>query len=81
MAVLRIAAFDESGKLLGHRVLPIDGLRPGYRHICLRNELNQPQNLATLFVHLSVRDYVSDALAGDLDSSTVYYNYNCNFHY
>ena len=36
----------------------------GFRHISLRNELNQPQNLATVFVHLKVGDYVPDAFAG-----------------
>ena len=36
----------------------------GYRHIGLRNELNQPQNLSTLFVHVGVKDYVPDAFAG-----------------
>lgn len=30
----------------------------------LRNECNQPQGLATLFVHISVTDYIPDAFAG-----------------
>ena len=30
----------------------------------MRNELNQPQNLATLFVHIKVKDYVPDSFAG-----------------
>ena len=36
----------------------------GYRHINLRNECNQPLLLPTLFVHISVKDYVSDIHAG-----------------
>ena len=36
----------------------------GYRHIGLRNECNQPQGAATLFVHISVKDYIPDAFAG-----------------
>ena len=36
----------------------------GYRHVSLRNELNQPQGLATLFVHIKVKDYIIDAFAG-----------------
>ena len=36
----------------------------GYRHVSLRNECNQPQGLATLFVHIRVTDYIPDAFAG-----------------
>ena len=36
----------------------------GYRHIHLRNEMNQPLSLATLFVYIKVGDYVPDAFAG-----------------
>ncbi|XP_041352677.1 1-phosphatidylinositol 4,5-bisphosphate phosphodiesterase beta-1-like [Gigantopelta aegis] len=60
LATLRIGVFEETGKLIGHRVLPVEGLRPGYRHIPLRNENNQPMLLPTLFVHIVVNDYVSD---------------------
>lgn len=54
---------DDSGKLLGHRILPVVGLRPGYRHISLRNESGQPLLLQTLFVHVTVKDYVPDGLS------------------
>ena len=50
LAFIRLAAFEESGRLLGHRVLPVVGLRPGYRHVSLRNESGQPLGLSTLFV-------------------------------
>jgi len=40
----------------------------GYRHIGLRNEFNLPQGVATLFVHIQVKDYIMDAFAG---------NYSC----
>ncbi|XP_074595176.1 1-phosphatidylinositol 4,5-bisphosphate phosphodiesterase classes I and II-like isoform X2 [Brevipalpus obovatus] len=63
LACLRIAAYEESGKLIGHRILPIVGLRPGYRHIALRNESGQPLTLPTLFVHITVKDYVPDGLS------------------
>jgi len=63
LAVLRIAAFEESGnKLIGHRVLPIVGLCPGYRHIPLFNESGQPLHLPCLFVHITVGDYVPNSL-------------------
>ncbi|ESO90162.1 hypothetical protein LOTGIDRAFT_123959 [Lottia gigantea] len=63
LATLRIAVYEETGRLIGHRILPVEGLRPGYRHIPLRNESNQPLLLQTLFVHLSIMDYVPDSMA------------------
>ncbi|XP_074644309.1 1-phosphatidylinositol 4,5-bisphosphate phosphodiesterase beta-1-like isoform X2 [Tubulanus polymorphus] len=63
LAVLRMCVYEETGKLIGFRVLPIEAIRPGYRHIPIRNESNQPNGLATLFVHISVKDYVPDAFA------------------
>ena len=64
LAHLRFCVYDENGKMLGHRVIPVRGLRPGYRHIHLRNEINQPAPLATLFIYLEVRDYVPDDFSG-----------------
>ncbi|KAL1431603.1 hypothetical protein MTO96_002232 [Rhipicephalus appendiculatus] len=61
--VVIVQACDDSGKLLGHRILPVVGLRPGYRHISLRNESGQPLLLQTLFVHVTVKDYVPDGLS------------------
>ena len=55
LACLRIAVYEESGRLLGHRVLPVTGLCPGYRHIVLRNEAGQPLNISTLFVNIMVK--------------------------
>lgn len=63
LACLRIAAFEENGKFIGTRILPVVGLRPGYRHISLRNESLQPLTLPTLFVHITVKDYVPDGLS------------------
>ncbi|XP_050724739.1 1-phosphatidylinositol 4,5-bisphosphate phosphodiesterase classes I and II-like isoform X3 [Eriocheir sinensis] len=64
LATLRIVAYEEGGRVsLGNRVLPIVGLRPGYKHITLRNEAGQPQGLSTLFVHVKVGDYVPHGLS------------------
>jgi len=30
LAVLRIAVFEETGKLIGQRILPLDGLQAGW---------------------------------------------------
>ncbi|XP_033226489.1 1-phosphatidylinositol 4,5-bisphosphate phosphodiesterase classes I and II isoform X2 [Belonocnema kinseyi] len=63
LASIRIAAYEESGKMIGHRVLPVVGLCPGYRHVALRNECGQPLPLANLFLHVIVKDYVPDGLS------------------
>ncbi|XP_052768513.1 1-phosphatidylinositol 4,5-bisphosphate phosphodiesterase beta-1-like isoform X1 [Mya arenaria] len=60
LAVIRIGVYEETGKMIGHRVLSVESLRPGYRHVNLRNECNQPLLLPSLFVHISVKDYVMD---------------------
>lgn len=57
LASIRIAAHEESGRLLGHRVLPVVGLCPGYRHVNLRTELGLPLP-ASLFLLVVVK--VSD---------------------
>lgn len=36
----------------------------GYRHIPLRNECNLPLLMPTVFVHISVKDYVPDDMSG-----------------
>lgn len=66
LASLRIAAYEEVGRsnrLIGYRILPVVGLRPGYRHLPLRNESNQPLTLPTLFLKIDVNDYVPDRLS------------------
>ncbi|XP_036340683.1 1-phosphatidylinositol 4,5-bisphosphate phosphodiesterase classes I and II isoform X5 [Rhagoletis pomonella] len=63
LANIRVAAYEEGGKFLGHRVLPVIGLCPGYRHVNLRTELGQPITLASLFLYIVVKDYVPDDLS------------------
>ncbi|XP_046860364.1 1-phosphatidylinositol 4,5-bisphosphate phosphodiesterase beta-4-like [Xenia sp. Carnegie-2017] len=58
LAVLRIAVYEENGKLIGHRVLPVNSIQPGYRHIKLKSESNQALCLPVLFVHIVTHDYV-----------------------
>ncbi|VDO56108.1 unnamed protein product [Haemonchus placei] len=69
LAVLRFAVYDENGKQLGQRILPLDGLQAGYRHISLRSDTNQTMVLApTLFVHIVIKTYVPDELSGLVDA-------------
>ncbi|XP_012221667.1 1-phosphatidylinositol 4,5-bisphosphate phosphodiesterase classes I and II isoform X2 [Linepithema humile] len=63
LASIRIAAYEDSGRLIGHRVLPVVGLCPGYRHVALRTECGQPLPLANLFLYVIVKDYVPDGLS------------------
>uniref|UniRef100_A0A3P8RGH3 Phosphoinositide phospholipase C n=1 Tax=Astatotilapia calliptera TaxID=8154 RepID=A0A3P8RGH3_ASTCA len=64
LASLRIAAFEEGGKFIGHRIIPVSAIRPGYRYIGLRNEKNQSLILPAVFVYIEVKDYVPDTFAG-----------------
>uniref|UniRef100_A0A0N5C0L9 1-phosphatidylinositol 4,5-bisphosphate phosphodiesterase n=1 Tax=Strongyloides papillosus TaxID=174720 RepID=A0A0N5C0L9_STREA len=67
LAVLRFAVYDENGKQLGQRILPLDGLQAGYRHISLRTETNMATVLPTLFVHIVIKTYVPDEHSGLVD--------------
>uniref|UniRef100_A0A1B6KIL1 1-phosphatidylinositol 4,5-bisphosphate phosphodiesterase n=2 Tax=Graphocephala atropunctata TaxID=36148 RepID=A0A1B6KIL1_9HEMI len=60
LAVLRFGVYDENGKLLGQRILPLDGLQAGYRHISLRTEANFPMSLPMLFCNVELKIYVPD---------------------
>lgn len=60
LAVLRFGVYDENNKLLGQRILPLDGLQAGYRHISLRTEANFPMSLPMLFCNIELKIYVPD---------------------
>lgn len=64
LAVIRIAVFEETGRMIGQRILPLDGLQAGYRHIPLRTEGNFPLSLPTVFCCISLKTYVPEELQG-----------------
>ncbi|KAG8011173.1 1-phosphatidylinositol 4, partial [Nibea albiflora] len=66
LAVLRIAVYDDNNKLIGQRILPLDGLQAGYRHISLRNEGNKPLSLPTIFCQIILKTYndIADVPSG-----------------
>uniref|UniRef100_A0A8C0GMS8 Phosphoinositide phospholipase C n=1 Tax=Chelonoidis abingdonii TaxID=106734 RepID=A0A8C0GMS8_CHEAB len=68
LACLRIAVYEEGGKFIGHRILPVSAIRPGYHYICLRNERNQPLMLPAVFVYIEVKDYVPDTYADVIEA-------------
>ncbi|KAF3707964.1 1-phosphatidylinositol 4,5-bisphosphate phosphodiesterase beta-1 [Channa argus] len=68
LASLRIAAFEEGGKFIGHRIIPVSAIRPGYRYIGLRNEKNQSLILPAVFAYIEVKDYVPDTFADVIEA-------------
>ncbi|CAK9806522.1 1-phosphatidylinositol 4,5-bisphosphate phosphodiesterase [Anthophora plagiata] len=71
LAALRFAVYDESNnKLLGQRIVPLDGLQSGYRHISLRTEANFPMSLPMLFCYIEIKIYVPDGYEGLMDALT-----------
>ncbi|XP_028393517.1 1-phosphatidylinositol 4,5-bisphosphate phosphodiesterase beta-1-like isoform X2 [Dendronephthya gigantea] len=70
LAVLRLAVYEESGKLIGNRVLPVDSIQPGYRHIKLKSDCNQALCLPVLFVYIVTTDYVPSGFSDFADALT-----------
>ncbi|KAL2082130.1 hypothetical protein ACEWY4_021948 [Coilia grayii] len=68
LASLRIAVFEDGGKFIGHRIIPVSAIRPGYHYVALRNENNQCLTLPTLFIYIEVKDYVPDTYADVIDA-------------
>uniref|UniRef100_A0A3P8WHF9 Phosphoinositide phospholipase C n=1 Tax=Cynoglossus semilaevis TaxID=244447 RepID=A0A3P8WHF9_CYNSE len=68
LASLRIAAYEEGGKFIGHRIIPVLAIRPGYRYIGLRSEKNQSLILPAVFVYIEVKDYVPDTFADVIEA-------------
>ncbi|NXG76797.1 PLCB2 phosphodiesterase, partial [Baryphthengus martii] len=63
LASLKIVAWEEGGKFIGHRIIPVIAVHSGYHHVCLRSESNMPLTMPALFVYLEIKDYVPDAWA------------------
>ncbi|XP_077443256.1 1-phosphatidylinositol 4,5-bisphosphate phosphodiesterase beta-4 isoform X1 [Stigmatopora argus] len=68
LAVLRLAVYDDNNKLIGQRILPLDGLQAGYRHISLRNEGNKPLSLPTIFCQIILKTYVPDGFGAFVEA-------------
>ncbi|XP_072539296.1 1-phosphatidylinositol 4,5-bisphosphate phosphodiesterase beta-1 isoform X2 [Salminus brasiliensis] len=68
LASLRIAVYEDNGKIIGHRIIPVNAIRPGYHYIGLRNEKNQTLTLPAIFVYIEVKDYVPDTFADVIEA-------------
>ncbi|CAF0980766.1 unnamed protein product [Adineta steineri] len=52
MASFRFAVSEEDGTFIGQSFIPVAHLRPGYRHVVLRNQMNIPIQSSTLFIYI-----------------------------
>lgn len=68
LASLRIAVYEDNGRCIGHRIIPVCAIRPGYHYISLRNEKNQALTLSSVFVYTEVKDYVPDTFADVIEA-------------
>ncbi|XP_041968838.1 1-phosphatidylinositol 4,5-bisphosphate phosphodiesterase epsilon-1-like [Aricia agestis] len=51
LAFIRFEIYDaDTNYMLSQRVIPLQCLRPGYRHVRLRSPTNQPLNMASLLI-------------------------------
>ncbi|KAG8224032.1 hypothetical protein J437_LFUL001109 [Ladona fulva] len=68
LAFLRLSVIDAgTGHTHSQRVLPLNCLRPGYRHVRLRSPLNAPLHLATLFIYSRIEEESLDFSAPGTD--------------
>uniref|UniRef100_A0A1I7VXC7 Phosphoinositide phospholipase C n=1 Tax=Loa loa TaxID=7209 RepID=A0A1I7VXC7_LOALO len=60
MALIRLAVYEDNGRLIGHCFLHVRSIQPGFRHIPLRNAYSHPLGPVSLFVLFLVHDYIDD---------------------
>ncbi|CAF3485478.1 unnamed protein product [Adineta steineri] len=59
LAFVRFHIYDAgSNHLMSQRVMPLKCLRPGYRHVRLRDVTNVPLELATLFIYSKITETI-----------------------
>lgn len=65
LAFLRLTVTDvASNHVTAQRVIPINHLQPGYRHVRLNNTQNQPLPLSSLFIHTKFDEEGYDVVHG-----------------
>lgn len=68
LSFIRFHVYDAgSNHLMSQRVMPLKCLRPGYRHVRLRDTSNVPLELSTLFIHSKITETV---IARNLEAET-----------
>ncbi len=71
LAFLRFTVADVANNhVTAQRVIPINYLRPGYRHVRLNNMQNQPLPLSSLFIHTRFEEEGLDVVHSPLHDPT-----------
>ena len=68
LAMLRFSVYDDHENLLGQRVLPLEAMQCGYRHIGLRTAGNATLPLAMLFCQIQLDTYIPNNLQAFSDA-------------
>lgn len=67
LALVRFSVYEYgTSHLTSQRIVPLKSLRPGYRHLALRNSQNRPLQLSSLFIYSNTQEEV--CLIDDLSS-------------
>ena len=64
LSMLRVCVYDDDKEIVGQRTVPVNAIRPGFRHINLRDKHGTPLPLAMLFVLITVEDWVPNEMEG-----------------
>lgn len=73
LTFVRFSIIDcDNNNIIAQRIISLKCLRPGYRHVRLRTILNQPLNMATLFVYTRFEEESLERIYDDDDDN--YYN-------
>ncbi|KAG7298455.1 hypothetical protein JYU34_018083, partial [Plutella xylostella] len=69
LAFVKFEVYDaDTSYMLSQRVIPLQCLRPGYRHVRLRSPTNQPLNMASLLIFSRcTEELAGESCRGDLD--------------
>lgn len=82
LAFVKFSVIDANNNnhVISQRVLPLKCLRPGYRHLRLRNTQNQPLELPTLFLYSKQQvEYIpSNAVNSNQNGSSSLINIQSN---
>ncbi|XP_072943181.1 1-phosphatidylinositol 4,5-bisphosphate phosphodiesterase epsilon-1-like [Epargyreus clarus] len=72
LAFVRFEIYDaDTNYMLSQRVIPLQCLRPGYRHVRLRSPTNQPLNMASLLIFSRCcEELAGESCRGDLEPSS-----------
>ena len=59
LAIIRLGVYEESGKLIGHRIMPVEGLRPGQISVCYTLNQNKMDFCCMLSRQMCTQHFIS----------------------